>query len=243
MRYIKYASGLVILITAFGLAWNWNRNINTRQEAGEPEIGNEQSEKSQSLPNNVLLDAPFTSQAPTANWDDPRQQDGCEEASMLMAVFWATGKALGSAEENERALLAISDYEQAKYGNYHDTSAEDTVKWAKDYFKYDNLAHFYDIDVQDIKKELSQGNLVVVPVDGTKLGNPNFSGSGPPRHMLVIRGFDEKNKEFITNDPGTRKGRGYRYDYNVLLQSVLNYPTGHLKPIIDNRTVMIVVKK
>ena len=37
----------------------------------------------------VYYDVPFTSQAPLAEWDDPLQQDGCEEASSLMAASWA----------------------------------------------------------------------------------------------------------------------------------------------------------
>ena len=32
----------------------------------------------------VIYDVPFTSQAPFADWKDPRQQEGCEEASILM---------------------------------------------------------------------------------------------------------------------------------------------------------------
>ena len=35
----------------------------------------------------VLLNVPFTSQAPFGEWSDPRHQDGCEEAAALMAVM------------------------------------------------------------------------------------------------------------------------------------------------------------
>ena len=51
---------------------------------------------------------PFTSQAPTGQWSDERQQDGCEEASALMAMYWVQGKSLSSQEALTK-ILAISD--------------------------------------------------------------------------------------------------------------------------------------
>src|SRR4030042_6174940 len=39
---------------------------------------------------NVLLEALFTTQAPFGEWNDPRQQDACEEASVLIAYKWYT---------------------------------------------------------------------------------------------------------------------------------------------------------
>src|SRR3989344_1252246 len=81
------------------------------------------------LPRGVVFfnDVQFTSQAPNGDWDDQRQQDGCEEASSLMAVRWANRQSLTSSEALEE-ILAVSDYEQATYGNYHDTNAQDTVE-------------------------------------------------------------------------------------------------------------------
>jgi hypothetical protein len=67
---------------------------------------------------------------------------------------------------------------------------------------------------------LVSGKLVIIPAAGRLLGNPNFSGQGPIYHMLVVRGFDNKTGEFITNDPGTRKGEGYRYKYSVLINAI-----------------------
>ncbi len=39
----------------------------------------------------VLLDIPFTPQAPFGEWSNPIYQDGCEEAVRLIAVRWARG--------------------------------------------------------------------------------------------------------------------------------------------------------
>lgn len=192
----------------------------------------------------LLSDVPFTSQAPFGGWDDPRQQDGCEETSSLMAVYWAQHKTL-TPDQALAEILAAADYEQATYGSYHDTDAQDTVtRIIKGYFKYTNATARSNINVEDIKKELYAGHIVLTPMNGQKLGNPNFTGGGPERHMLVIIGYDPAKNQFITNDPGTRKGKGYRYSAAVIQGALREYPTGDHLPITDeSRTAMIVVSR
>ena len=191
----------------------------------------------------LIANVPFTSQAPFGDWKDPHQQDGCEEASSLMAVLWAQGKSL-TKEEALKEILAASDYEETTYGNYHDTNAKDTVeRILKGYFKFENAKAQSDIEIEDIKAELYKGHLVLTPVNGQRLGNPNYTQPGPERHMLVIIGYDPKRDEFITNDPGTRKGKGYRYKAPVLQAALEEYPTGFHIPLLDHRTAMIVVSK
>ena len=191
----------------------------------------------------VLLDVPFTSQAPFGDWADPRQQDGCEEASALMAVSWARGEALTSQKSLDE-ILAIADYEEKHYGNYHDTDAEDTAdRIYKGYFGYVNIEVRHQIDIEDIKQELFKGNLVVVPADGRELGNPHYTPPGPLEHNIVIRGYDAAKKEFITNDSGTSYGEKYRYAEKVMEGALLDYPTGDKEAVIPGRTAMIIVSR
>ncbi len=190
----------------------------------------------------MVFNVPFTPQAPFAEWDDPRQQDGCEEASMLMAVKWARGEEIESPSQAKKDILAISSYLENNYDEYLDTSARDTAdRIAKGYFKYNNVRVEYDFLVDDIIDELEAGSIVVVPTDGRLLGNPYFTAPGPERHMLVIRGYDPETKEFITNDPGTRKGEWYRYDADVLWNAIRDYPSGYHEPINGVKKAMIVV--
>ena len=193
----------------------------------------------------VLYDVPFVSQAPTGNWDDPRQQDGCEEAASYMAVLWARGeKPPATLSETERKLLEISNWEELSYGNYRDTSVKDTFERIfKGYFKYEEANVRYDITSEDIKNELYAGSIIIVPADGKKLGNPYFTPPGPERHNLVIRGYDPTNGEFITNDNGTKRGEAYRYKSDVLISAIRDYPTGDRNPITEIRRAMIVVRK
>lgn len=191
----------------------------------------------------VDIKVPFTSQAPTGNWDDERQQDGCEEASALMAVRWAQGKGISSGEAL-REITALSDYEQRNYGEFRDISLSDVKKWIfNDYFKYAKVEVRLNASAQDIIDELQAGNVVLAPMNGQKLGNPYFSGAGPERHMLLIRGYDPEKNQFITNDPGTKRGEGYRYSVETIMNANLAYPTGHHETISGNPKGVIIVRK
>lgn len=194
------------------------------------------------IPKQVLFDVPFSPQAPFGDWDDIRKQNACEEITIIMAMRWVEGKDLTFAQA-EQEILALVDFEQKTYGHFHDTSVADTVKVFKAYFNYDRVFIKYDIDYQDIKQELAKGNLIIVPADGTKLGNPYFTPPGPIEHMLVIRGYDDLTQEFITNDPGTKRGEGFRYDYQVLENAIRDYPSGYHEPILEIRKAMIIIEK
>lgn len=186
---------------------------------------------------------PFTSQAPFGNWQDQRQQDGCEESSALMAVKWANNESL-SQQKSLEAILGASDYLLEKYGEYRDISARNTVDWIlKDYFAYDKVAIKYDIKIEDIIYELSQGNLLITPMNGQIMHNPYFTSPGPPRHMIVVRGYNEERDVFITNDPGTRHGENYEYDSQVLFEAIRDYPTGYHELIEKIEKNIIVVWK
>lgn len=188
----------------------------------------------------ILYEVPFISQAPLGDWSDPREQHGCEEASALMAMGWVLGKTF-TPEQALEEIIFISDFEFKRYGEFRDTSAEDTAERIfKGYFKYDPVGFKKDIGVGDIKRELYRGNLVIVPVNGQKLGNPFFKPPGPIQHMVVVKGYDPRTKEFITNDPGTKHGESFRYKEEILEKALQDYPTGFHRKILKIETAMIV---
>jgi len=195
-----------------------------------------------SISNSVLQAVPFIVQAPRHNWKDPVYQNACEEAVILMAMRWVQGKPL-SKEEAFIEIQKISDYSKNKYGFYLDQSAEDLAKLMREYFKYSNVRYQENIQTVDIRAELFKENLVLVPVNGQKLGNPYFTQPGPTEHMLLIKGYDSKTKEFITNDPGIGKGNGYRYKEKILFDAIRKYPSGYKEEIKNIEKVMIVVSK
>lgn len=190
-----------------------------------------------------FLNVPFSSQAPFANWSDQRFEDGCEEASAIMAMAWVNSETITPQYVNEE-IISISDYEVKNYGEYNDTSAEDTAaRIFKGYFSYGKVSVRSGIGGNDIKSELAKGNLVIVPMNGQKLNNPYYNPPGPIEHMLVVVGYDATTKEFITNDPGTRRGEGYRYPEDIFEKALQDYPTGNHLPITEIKTAMIVVAK
>jgi len=118
-----------------------------------------------------------------------------------------------SIAHQEQELNAIKNWEITEFGDYLDTDAEQTARILTDFFHIKNVAVKKNPTVLDIKNILSKGGIVIAPTAGKMLKNPNFSGDGPLYHMLVIRGYNDKTSEFITNDPGTRKGEKYPYSY------------------------------
>jgi len=190
----------------------------------------------------VVINVPFVAQAPLGDWSDPRQQDACEETSVIMGLHWALGSEL-TAEKALQEIHALSAYAEKEFGTYHDSSIGDTNKFFSDFYSYANTTVYYDISIDDIKAVLRSGNIVIVPVDGRLLGNPHFTPPGPIHHMLVIKGFDEAGKYFITNEPGTRYGESYRYSYTVMQKAIRDYPTGKYEPLQTVQKAMLVVKK
>jgi hypothetical protein len=177
-----------------------------------------------SFPAEAAQNVPFSPQAPLGGWSDLRQEEGCEETSVLMAMAWAKGFRFTS-EEARREIISISEFEKKTYGSYNETSAEDTVKRIFNaYFKYYKVEMKSGIKTEDIIRELEKGKIVIVPVNGRKLNNPYFTPPGPTDHMLVIKGYDGTNQEFITNDPGTRRGESYRYSRPVMESALRDYP-------------------
>ena len=136
----------------------------------------------------VNIEVPFTSQAPFGDWADPRLQDACEEASVLMAMKWIKSEDINVNEIKEE-IFAISKFEEDNYGTYTDSSAQDTInRIIKAYYQYDKAEARYDFSIEDIILEINKGNLIIVPTNGQKLNNPYYSGAGPERHMLLIKG-------------------------------------------------------
>jgi len=160
----------------------------------------------------INLNIPFTPQAPTANWEQPFQ-DACEEASILMVDYYYQNKNLPNQIEIEELLLAMVELQENNWGGHFNLPVARTAEFVATYFGYQTEI-IENLDAQKIRVYLDQGLPVIVPANGKKLANPYFKNGGPDYHMLVIKGYlDDK---FITNDPGTKRGADYLYDYQLL---------------------------
>lgn len=166
------------------------------------------------LPNKVLLKVPFYPQAPFAVWDDIHNET-CEEASLLMVRDYYLNRSM-DLEELDQDILNFINY-QTDRGYKYDITLKQLVDLAKVYYQFSGARIINDPTIDEIKKELAANRPVILPASGRLLENPNFRSPGPLYHMVVIKGYDSRG--FITNDPGTRNGNGFRYSYNNLMSS------------------------
>ncbi len=185
------------------------------------------SDTEQRVPQIIL---PFTAQAPAGEWSDPVFQNGCEEASILMASRLGDVTPF-SIEEAKQEIRKLSKLSAELFGTAVDTSAEDTLVLFR---KYTGRSDGTVLDVatdETMRSALAADQVLLVPMDGQALGNPHFTAPGPETHMLVVTGYDGATGEYVTHDPGTRFGAGYRYSKERLLTAMRDYPTGDHLPI------------
>lgn len=189
-----------------------------------------------SIPESVLIDVPFSSQAPYGVWDDVHEE-ACEEMSLIMLKYHLDGKKL-SREIAEKEIQDLKEYQLKNIGHYVDSDMEELVEIAEGYYGIKNLKVIYDFDKNELKKQLALGKPVILPTAGRLLGNPNFTQPGPLYHNLVAIGYE--GNTIITNDPGTRKGEKYEYSIDVLYYAIHDFP-GNKKDIEKGRKAMIVI--
>ncbi len=200
------------------------------------------------LPARVNLNVPFTIQAPTGNWDEVHEET-CEEAASLMAQWYVLGMQ-GKKDDTyqnkippdqaEQSFRAMIEWQNKTFGDFKDTTAEQTVQMLKENLGVKNARVTTTVTQASFKQELAKGNIILVPTAGQLLKNPNFKQPGPPYHMVVIRGYDGDN--FITNDAGTRKGEGYVYSWKTLENATHDW-TGNKDTIAQGKRVAIIIAK
>ncbi len=238
---------------------NFNRSESGLQATSQPEILTEASpptvnlgpsaESSDEPPRPINLNVPFYSQAPRGDWGMP-YQEACEEASLLLASYYARGEEPTPAEfEND--LLAMVDWEVSYFGQFEHTSIDQTAEMARVYLGMTGgegggmgrveVVEYPSADV--LGAILAHGDAIVAPMAGRYLENPYFTGLGPVYHMLVIRGY--KGDTFITNDVGTRHGKNYKYREEVLMEALHDWhPSAATDPegILKGAKKVLVVK-
>ena len=171
----------------------------------------------------AVRSVPFTSQAPFGNWDYP-WQEFCEEASVVMAAHFIWNAPL-VPHVADLEMQLIKKYEKLVFGQYKNTSVDETALILRDLYGFKNVSTKKITSLADIKKEIAAGNIAIVPAAGVLLKNPYFTS--PPRyHMLVVYGFDDARGVFITNDPGTRRGKGLEYTQSVLFPAIRDWNNG-----------------
>ncbi len=186
------------------------------------------------LSDSINLDVTFFSQAPEADWSLP-WQEACEEASTLQAIHYVKNEPL-KKEEFKEEILNLVEWQNKRFGDYKHTTVHQTAEILRDYFNYSDYEIIENPTIEDLKRELSNQHVIIAPFAGKLLGNPFYSNEGPNYHMLVIKGYDDKN--FITNDVGTKRGENFIYPQNKLMSAMHDYVTGDI--ILGKKRALIV---
>lgn len=239
-----------------------NQNVPVVME--NPELSNQNQEKEKPveetpsatekevIPSRFSNSVPFTSQAPYAKWDD-LHDEACEEASIIMAHYYLADKEEIPMREAEDAIQEMVEFQMGYFGSHKDLNADEMVELAQEFYEEEyrviNLAEnsaeknqVFEEKIDYLKSELAKGNIFIIPAAGQELGNPYFSGEGPLYHALVITGYDDSTQEFITNDPGTRRGEKYRYSYEVIWNAIHDFPGKKTEILTGDKKVILVEK-
>jgi VanZ family protein len=206
------------------------------------EVGAPVTEKDlENIPASAMVEVPFTPQAPYGLWDE-LHEEACEEASLVMLKHYLDHTDL-NPEIAEKEIQAMMEYEMEKSGGFKDTDAQETRDLFYNFYGWSvsekKLSIVYDFQREDIKKFLSRGNPIIVPAAGRKLENPYFTPPGPLYHNLVLVGY--KGDTIIVNDPGTKRGKNYRYNADILYEAIHDFP-GTKENIGKGRKAMIILE-
>jgi len=175
---------------------------------------------SSELEESVDLSVPFIVQAPFAEWDE-LHKEACEEAVLIIANAWLNNQELTKEQANEQILDSVK-WQEDNWGGHYDLNASETVRLADQYFGIEKI-YITNVDsIDNVKYELSKGNIVIVPAAGRLLKNPYYRQPGPPYHMLVVKGYNKKG--IITNDPGTRLGADFIYSDDIFFKAIHDWP-------------------
>ena len=194
----------------------------------------------------VMHDVPFICQAPMAEWDDYRHQDGCEEACGAMALSWVRRELILAKEVAKKRILDFCEYEEVALGFCEDTGVDDTVRMIEGFWEI-SIVSLWQPTVSQLKTLLRTGHIMPIPINGTLRGLRseridgdkillNYNLHESDRHMVLLIGYNDEKGTFIVHDPGTKNGACYNFDQQEFVESICDYPSGSRfdKKSIDN---------
>lgn len=171
----------------------------------------------------VKLAVPFVVEIPDGVWAPP-WNNACEEASIVMVEQYYLGKTKISKVESKKLMWPLFLFQDKLYGSNRDADAARTQKIINGATTFRAVIKD-DPTLADIKAELDALRPVITLHYGWDLKNPalRFRRAGSSFHMLVVIGYDDAKKQFITNDPGNENGLDFRYDYDIFLASLHDF--------------------
>ena len=190
------------------------------------------------LPDHVLLQVPFTTQAPLNNW--AQHQESCEAANLTMLrLYWEKDSSVViDPHAADASIATIDSWKPA--ADLDDTQVGELAKqhWGYAYRLVPN-------DPQVIAQQLAAGRPLLAEVRTHGLGNSHYPGysnhyeqtgwSVP--HFVTIIGYDSTG--VWLNDPGISWGRGYHITYAQLAHAIDDLDQHH--PALSQGQVLLLI--
>lgn len=187
---------------------------------------------SSGLPDKHQIKTFFVPQSPEKNWDQP-WQDACEEASLLTVDYYYKGVDSVDLQTVKDDLLKMLDFE-TRQSFTHDINIDQMSLVAQKYLNYATKI-MVDPAIEDFKEYLSQDIPIIIPANGKTLyrENKHFKDGGPYYHNLIILGYDDNTQKFTVHDVGTQFGAYFKYSYQLLMESIHDFPVSRKKEDIN----------
>jgi uncharacterized protein YvpB len=186
----------------------------------------------------VLLQVPFTTQAPLNNW--AQHQESCEAATLTMLVaYWQKNASV--VLDPRAADASINQIDSWK--TQLDLNNTMMGQLAQQHFGY--TYELVPNDPNVIAEQLAAGRPLIAEVRTHALGNSRYPGysnhyeqngySVP--HFILIIGYDATG--VWLNDPGISWGRGYHISYAQLAHAIDSLDQHH--PSLNQGQVLLLM--
>ena len=190
------------------------------------------------LPDHILLQVPFTTQAPLNDWG--KHQESCEAANLTMLfLYWNHDQSqVIDPRTADSYIRQIDGWKSQPDLNDTMTGQLAQQRWGYTYRLLPN-------DPKVIAQQLSAGRPLLAEVRTHGLGNSHYPGyanhyeqngySVP--HFVTIIGYDSTG--VWLNDPGISWGRGYHITYAQLTHAIDDLDQHH--PSLSEGQVLLLI--
>jgi len=190
------------------------------------------------LPDQVLLQVPFTTQAPLNNW--AQHQESCEAANLTMVyLYWSNSRDTVIDPRTADGYIRTID----GWKSQPDLNATMMGQLAEQHWGF--TWRLLPNDPHVIAEQLAAGRPLLAEVRTHGLGNTHYPGysshyeqtgwSVP--HFVLIIGYDSTG--VWLNDSGISAGRGYHITYAQLTHAIADLGEHH--PALDNGNTLLLI--